>query len=433
MFDVQEFTHVAHSGMEADVTAFVNHVRSFSTIILWGAGNMGRAIGAALLSRQVPIAAYWDIRYRDINEANGIVVNEPFTGGHDKSCTLIIPCISNGSSGGEWTRGHLASHGYDHVIEGKDIYEALLCPLSLAAKLDAKVCLDAPMCNVCACDRFINILKKELGIPAGDQDGNLCFNVMTFVVNQKCSLRCRYCAQYMNSYKPADRVNFPRARIIDDIDRFLAAVDVVGVVSIIGGEAFLHRDLNSIVRHVLTKSNVGVVTVTTNGVCRIREEQLVDLRHNRVKIYFSDYSGQMSAAQNKLFNDNVALVRSLGINYSVGVPIWMKPGRLDRKPYSRETLQEMKAGCGAIKMCMSVKNGRFFPCSASEPINSLGIGDYPSDYVDMTDNDGPEDLRRKLTEAIQRPYYESCAHCGGVDESLLKASGEQGLDERYCF
>ena len=432
MFDMKMFRMAANNGDSVNENEFFDYLMGFEHIILWGAGNLGIAIGAKLSEMKVPITSYWDVKSHEIGLIRGVAVTQPFTGEYDKEKTLIVTCISNGSSGGEWTKGQLEGYGFKHILNGKDVFEGLMCQLALETGLNTQTCLDATMCNICACDRFVNMLRKVVHRKkSASLADELNFNVMTFVINQKCSLKCKHCGQYMNSYHPTERINFPFERIRNDIDRFLDAVDVVGVISIIGGEAFLHPDFNKIVNHVLSKSNFGVISITTNGVCKMTRTQLAGLKNSRVKIFFSNYTGQLSPKQQELFEKNVALVKSNGINFSIGVPIWSLPSRLDRKPYSVETMTDMKLGCGAIKMCMSVKNGKFFPCSASEPIHFLGLGDYSSDYVDISNTPSREELRRKIGSAIEQPYYQSCAHCGGDCGDLLSLSGEQGLDERY--
>jgi hypothetical protein len=61
---------------------------------------------------------------------------------------------------------------------------------------------------------------------------------VTGVITQKCSLRCRDCAQFIPYYK--NPVNLPIESVIDDLKQYAKAFDVVPEISLHGGEPFLH-------------------------------------------------------------------------------------------------------------------------------------------------------------------------------------------------
>jgi hypothetical protein len=424
LFNIEEFYLKARNGIRINVKEFADYLRSFDAVILWGAGNLGANLGKKLIQLKIPIKCYWDRRANELRSIHQISVHQPFSGTMDKDRTIIIPCISNGSSGGEWCKQILNSNGYQHFVNGMDIYEGLFCPINHQTGINPKICLESSMCNICACDRFINIIAGH----QNETDALLTFNVITFIINQKCTLRCRYCGQYMNQYPKENRINFPLEQIKDDIDRFFDAVDAVGMVSIIGGEPFLHPELDSIVNHILTKKNFGVVNITTNGICKLTESQLIGFDNPRIKISFSHYKGGLSETQEKIFQKNVELVKNANIIHSVGIPVWSKPAPLSNKRYTPEKMINMKKHCNAIKLCMSVKNGIFYPCSRTEPLHCLRVADYPSDYVNLTQTSSPQELRNKLIAIMNAPYYKTCNHCSTEGSELLTIAGEQEHD-----
>jgi len=429
MFDTEQFCEAAHAGRAVDAAGLARHLCSFDSVIVWGAGKLGSAIGAQLVEMAVPVSAYWDRSSEQIVELNGVPVTEPFTGDHDRARTIVVACISNGSTGGDWTRRELSRAGYPHSLPGMVLYEGLLCPLDLDTGVDPGVCIRAKACNVCACDRLLSLLRRDAA--AGD-DLRLDFNVITFIVNQKCSLSCHHCGQYMNSYPGDERVNLPLDRITEDIDRFFDAADVVGVVSIIGGEPFLHPEIGAIVRHVLCKNRFGVLDITTNGIWKLDPARLDEIRNDRVRVTFSYYPDALTSKQRDLFQRNRELVQSKGLSCSVGVPVWVMPSSLRDKGHSVDRMIEMKRSCDGIRLCMSVKNGRFFPCSKAEPLHSLRVAVYETDYVDMRST-SPEELRRKMHDLRAAAYYRSCSHCGGDAGQVLRYAGEQGTSDRYSL
>lgn len=429
MFDIDRFYAAAHSGDPIEIEALRDYFQSFETIVLWGGGNLGKAIGAKLLEMEIPVTVYWDIRAMELGNIHGLKVMEPFHGDFPKDKTLVVACIVNGSSGGGWAKALLAENGFSRVLDGMSLYEAIVCPITRHGKANPRLCLGSIMCNVCACDRFLNNLKNETTVPAGEE--RLDFNVVTFIVNQKCSLECKHCGQYMNSYPHEKRVNIPLASIKRDIDKFFDAVDMVGVVSIIGGEPFLHPDINDIVAYILSKDNFGALNVTTNGICNITEDMLRGFDSDRVKVTFSDYTKSLSPRQVAVFLANVDLVEKMGIIYSIGTPIWSLPSSLSQKDHTVAEMTAMKRECPSIWLCMSVKNGRFFPCSKTEPVHSLGIVDFETDYVDIANSASAKDLKEDLRSVLARDYYQTCRYCGGDCGELLEQPAEQGVSERY--
>jgi organic radical activating enzyme len=229
----------------------------------------------------------------------------------------------------------------------------------------------------------------------------------------------------MNAYPEEERINFAYEQIVNDIDRFFSAVDSIAVVSVIGGEPFLHPDINKIVKHILTKNNFGVINITTNGICKLTSETLDGFDNERVKISFSKYVDCLSPAHKALFEKNVRLVAASNVIHSVGVPIWNTPSDLTDKCHPVETMMAMKAHCEGIRMCMNVKNGRFFPCSKTEPLHCLKLVDYQNDYIDFSTVSSPRELRGKIRQLLDMPYFQSCSHCGGDSGVILPSAGEQ--------
>lgn len=45
MFDIEKFYRDAEAGEEVDRAEFINYLKGFKNIIIWGAGNLGTALG----------------------------------------------------------------------------------------------------------------------------------------------------------------------------------------------------------------------------------------------------------------------------------------------------------------------------------------------------------------------------------------------------
>jgi organic radical activating enzyme len=434
MDDIQRILEQARRGDSGRAAAVAAHIRRFRHIVLRGAGKFGTAFGAFLRGQGIAVdrLCYWDVRACELEEVKGIRVIAPFSVEFDREETLIINCIPNGSLSGSVGEAEFLGAGYRHYLSGMALFEALMCRMKPETGFDARVCIDTTFCNWCACKRLPALLQEHCRSERGDElGGELVFPVVTFVVNQKCTLQCTHCGQYINHYGAEARVNFPFERIKADVDRVFDAVDAIGFVSIIGGEPFLHPALNEIVDLVLSKRNGGVLGITTNGVCSIEEEHLRRLKNGRTRLIFSDYTAALSEKQRGMFERNVRRVAESGVSYTAGRPLWATPASLRALGLPDAAKAAMKARCNSRISCKTVQNGVYYPCSTTAGIGSHGVAGYGEDWVVIDDTRSAAELRERIVRVEERAYYESCDRCGEGGE-LLALAGEQGVSERYA-
>ena len=84
-----------------------------------------------------------------------------------------------------------------------------------------------------------------------------------------------------------------------------------------------------------------------------------------------------------------------------------------------ETEEQMiakKKICVQPPRCMQVKNGKLHPCDFGTALYGLNIGRYEMDYVDIENTPDTAELKKKIHDFIDQPYYRTCGHCriGGI-------------------
>lgn len=429
MKDIDKILEQARMGDTEHSAEIERYIKGFEKIILRGAGKFGMAFGAFLIARGIPRKQliYWDVRAAELRDVNGVNVIEPFLLEFDREQTLVINCIPNGSLSGNVGEQEFLSRGYVCYISGMALFEALMCRMKRDTGFDAKVCIETTFCNWCACKRLPSMLYQQCKkAHLNDFNGELVFPVATFVINQRCTLKCLHCGQYMNSYAPEDRINFSFERVKTDIDRMFDAVDAIAFVSIIGGEPFLHPALNDIIDLVLAKPNFGVLGITTNGICDINEGHLSKLNNNRTRLIFSDYRVALSEKQRNLFTKNIGLASKSGISFTVGQPLWSTPASLRKLNLPDAVKASMKADCTSRNSCKTIQNGVYYPCSTTAGIGSHHRAEYSGDWVRIDETHTARELREKIIHVEDKPHYESCDHCGEGGE-LLQFPGEQSV------
>lgn len=420
MFDLNAYYEEAFSGNKVEDKEILNYIKGYKKIILWGASFLGKAVGEYLLKNDIKIDNYWDLRFSDIKNVNGIDVVPPFST-DDKENTIVIFCIGNNVIRGQLLK-NLNENGYKNVIRGDYLYMGAICPFTNGMEIDSSICQGSMCCRSMFCQRLASIVKNR----SNTQNPLYTYNI-SLIVNQRCSLKCKCCTSYMNEYPTNKRINIPYERIADDIDKFFGAMDSVGTVTVMGGEPFMHPDLPKIVKKLLEKKNFGLVSVATSGTYPIKPEMLEGLKDKRVNVSFSNYEQSLTDKQIKVMHESIETVRNSGVAYTVGVTLaeWLIPSTLYDLHDDEQTMIKKKQACVQPPRCMHLKNGKLHPCDFGNALYSLGIADYKTDYVDLENSNDISDLKEKLRKFIDQPYYRTCGHCD-FSMGLTSKPAEQG-------
>lgn len=432
MFDLQEFYDGAHQGKQIDSQGLYDYLRSFDQLYIWGAGNLGSALGEKLNQLGLPFSGFWDTRAEKLLSILGKPVYAPFFCTTSKNRIGIIFCITS-SFVMEHCLAELKRHGFDNLIKGDYLFEGLVCEFNDQTRFLA--CRNATACDVYTCVKNESWHRNYLNIE--NKPDALYFKNVTFVINQICTLKCKYCYSYTNAYSDDRRVNFPLERILSDIDKTFDSIDGAKVVPLIGGETFLHPDLNQIIRKFLEKPNFGLLNVTTNGICKIHDRQLENLDSERIQVVFSNYKTALPSKECEIFDRNIEKVRAAGARVKVlsETPLWSVPTTLWDRDYPLEVMKEKRKTCLSPLICKYVKNGYFYPCTVADSIYNIGVTDYPQDRVALAAENNPEEIRHQIHTLLGRDYFHSCRHCDGVGGTtgVTATAGEQGYYEVVNF
>ncbi|MDR1648288.1 MAG: hypothetical protein LBR88_09715 [Zoogloeaceae bacterium] len=424
-----EQTSLGEHDFRAEIMAYIN---GFSHVILRGGGGFGRVIGKFLLEIGVDRnkLCYWDIRAGELREINGIPVLSPLSENLDREQTLAINCLNNHAALGAriWDRV-LVSEKHQHYIQGMDLFSALICKIK--SRLETRGCFN--ICERSNCKRLLGIVvKKKPHSGSGVVPDRLVFPSMAFIINQKCTLQCAHCNQYMNHFPEEGSIHFSLQQIIQDIDVVSDALDAILSVSIVGGEPFLHPDLPEIIEHMSSKNNFGPLTIGSNGVCKISGACLKVMEKLNVQVRFSDYRVSINEKQKKLFDANVRKLSTRGISHFVASVAWSLPSTLTAQHHSEQHKIQLKKNCPGLGLCERVANGVYYPCPVSCTVDSLHLADYGSDKVILDPRCSPEEMREKIRAVQAAPFYQCCDYCGEKDRAALPQPGEQGISLRYA-
>jgi organic radical activating enzyme len=417
--DMLQETHAGRADYSENILA---RIRAFPHIILHGAGLFGREIlefleTAGVEKKQI---AWWDYSYDNPTEIKGIPVFPPFTGDFPPEATLVIHCIRNMPP-----ESQAVPQGYFR-LDGVLLYECFMCPFMVGGGRVMTLCRKNRRCEAIRCPKLEN---RPFSMHDEKRKTGWLEN-LAFVIGEKCTLSCKHCIIYINHFPRKERMLFSVEQIIEDIDWASAVYDFIRVITITGGETFLHPDFSAIVSHALNKNNFGVIRVLSNGICGVTSEMIEPMNNERCVLQFTDYTERLTEKQWRLFQTNIEKVAEAGIRYYVVKESWTLPPDLLPCTHNNEQMQKMKANCASHENCRMFVNGVYYPCNISMSIHQHHLADYTNDRVITCECSGTEDLRSRIDDCDNQPFYESCRHCDLSRKSI--PPGQQGIDVRYA-
>lgn len=235
---------------------------------------------------------------------------------------------------------------------------------------------------------------------------------VTSVITQKCSLRCRDCAQLIPYYK--DPVHFSVESIINDLKQYAKAFDVVPEISLHGGEPFLHPDIDVICREAAAIPNIVFISFITNGTVVLPEDELQQLSACGADVHQSGGYGHLSRKR-------VALTEAFrrhsiysDIMFCSPTEMWTQAPPHSKRGRSAAVNNEIYKTCTSSKTCCQIMNGELHRCSLSMHGTHQGLfPKYEDDFVRLHEPDMPDGiLTTKIREFLERDQALAvCDYC----------------------
>ena len=219
-----------------------------------------------------------------------------------------------------------------------------------------------------------------------NRHGDFVSPFVTSVITQKCSLRCRDCAQFIPYYEAP--VHFPVETVLADLRSYARAFDVVPEISLHGGEPFLHPHLAEICREVAGIANIVFISFVTNGSIMPSEAALRQLADCGADVHQSGGYGKLSKYQEPL----TEAFRRHGIYSDIlfcsPTEMWTQATPYQRRHRSTESNDAIYQKCTSGKTCCQIMDGELHRCALSMHAGHQGV--FPLHEGDFLRLHGPE-------------------------------------------
>lgn len=232
------------------------------------------------------------------------------------------------------------------------------------------------------------------------------------VITERCSLKCRDCSNLMQYYQ--DPQDDQLTELIKSIDAFCSIVDEVNEFRVIGGEPFMNKEFDMIVKKLTEEPKVKRVVIYTNGTILPSDDKFECLRSNKVLVLITDY-GSLSKNLDRLI---IKLADNKIAYYIYRISGWTDCSKISRHKRSVEEERQLFKNCCA-KNTFTLSKGRLYRCPFSaNAARLMAIPDYKADYVDILRESGNHEetnqLKKKIRGLIsERDFLEACDYCNG--------------------
>lgn len=401
--------------------------------IIFGAGNVGQHLFTALKKIGLLPIQFWDNSACEDSSIGGISVTTPkLENGEEYSETLFLVATAYSNTSREIT-AQLNQVGINNIIDNPSEISAII----YATCQENTDGLTVDKCRVCpkfviengSCDIFV---KHFSNIDLKTSEENLIIQNMSISITNLCSLRCKHCSETVEYHDPKHNLTADFEDLKQDIDTFFNAVDFIGQVGIVGGEAFIHKDLFKLMSYL--KSFIGkkiaTLLINTNGTVLPKSDEIFKLMADNPQTYIriSDYREFLNERQKKNVTQFIQKLKEYNVSYFFTGRHWFNYGDFSFRNYSEKEVQELYASCICSEVVM--QDGHIYNCARGVYGNLLKkMPYYDSDNVLIRNFDDHEQLRQSLKKLVSVKYTMACQHCNGPLGPKIPA-GEQA---RYNF
>lgn len=229
---------------------------------------------------------------------------------------------------------------------------------------------------------------------------------LDWVITEKCSLRCRDCANLMQYYESPN--NYSVAELQKNLDRVLQITGKIFDLRVLGGEPFMNPDLKEILGKYLDDNRVINITLYTNATILPRDNMLKVLKHSKVKCQISNYGGIV-----KNFDNFISVMVDNRIRYTVTeAGLWQDLGKLENREKNEMEMKATFLRCECNNIPTLLKD-KIYRCPFSAHGRNLdAIPDMEEDRVDLYGSD--EYIGKKLQYLLQEKTFDyACGYCNG--------------------
>ncbi len=237
-------------------------------VVIFGAMHVGIKIKEALEEYSIKVLCYLD-EIEPFDELGGVPVVHSF----DKVIQL---------TGGQSTKKQFAFICSAGIVKSLNVMEKRVRDNISNPQIIDKTAL------------FYSYYQGEIYKNSG-----IIIKAMCSINTNLCTLRCKGCSTMTPLVIPEMRRNFDVDALINDANHLSHIADAITYFEILGGEPFIHQELDRHIYKLRKIKNIFMITLVTNGTLIPSERTLKAMKECDVIVRISDY-GDISKKKHQL-------------------------------------------------------------------------------------------------------------------------------------
>ncbi len=254
---------------------------------------------------------------------------------------------------------------------------------------------------------MINSQKKYL------DPEKLFIRSIDLILTEKCSLKCKDCSNLMQYYEKP--VNISLEELYQDLDDLCVVVDEINEIRIIGGDPFIHKEFDKVVKRAVSYKQINKVVIYTNGTICPPEERIAQMVDMKTFVFITTY-GKLSRNADKLGS----MLEKHGIPFNIQDAYgWTDCGEIKLHNRSDNQLKEVFKFCCA-KHFTTLTDGKIFRCPFAANIERLNaMPETPNSYISISGISQQsatiiQQKKRDLSHYLRNiTYIPACNFCNG--------------------
>ncbi len=411
---------------------FVESLRGYE-IIIYGAGAVGTSVLSALRMNGMEPLFFVDRRYKECPCIDGIRVEPPEKLALVPYEGAIIIMAINAEVIRVFDREPLENikkyNPYIKVMrEGVNVAN-ILRSAHCYQKLYENRVFDLAECLDCGgetrlCSIYQKYLYRIAGVPASRVGSrSQKFDWFGYIMGQYCSLKCKDCCEHVPYFK--NPVFSKYDTILSDCSKIAASCEFIRYIELVGGEPFLHPDLERILKGLLQIRNVGYIKIFTNGTIVPKDEVLKILTSDRIVVDLSNYTSQTTGRLLENIHKTMDKFKEYNIRYIYSESKeWTDWGDFHDRGRTDEELAYNFSHCFCAN-CHRVFQGILYRCPHQYAGIQRGMMSYTEgEYIDLNAYDS-EELARRLDRFEELEFTDGCRRCDMPFDSPVIPAGIQ--------
>lgn len=405
-------------------------------LVIYPAGVNGQLIQKTLLENNIKIDFFVDRAFDNLKEINNIKVleTEKLKELTDDYFVIISANLQSQFEFFKEVANKLNSK--INIIDGKNLSRLLKTPKCIK-KLNEKAVFDLGECESCGFERkycpiVSAYLKREANFKEIENDyRSTKFDWFGYIVSQTCTLKCKHCCEKIPYLK--DKGFTPVEEIIKDVKKIAENSKFLNFVELIGGEPFLHPQIERLITELLKIENIGYIKSFTNATVIPSDELCEIMKNPRFMLHVSNYE---KTATGKLL-ENIYKTREklerLGVKYLFTKNFeWLDFSSFDenKNNNSEKQLKKVFENCFLIN-CHRVYKGKLYRCPhqyAGIQLNKLQ--EIPVECINLHSMTDIE-LAKALEDFENVDYIDACKYCSLPFDAEPVPAGEQ-MESNYA-